>query len=151
MRTGLNPVSDYESRRRATRDTRRLMLTADTVCQNCGALMGTPYVLLGASAECPSCGGRTIPRVPAGAGRPATGYELTYADFRLLLSDSDYRPSVAPLLRRWFGYELEGSGDTVRVRSVDGARVDPLSLHLSIQGDDDKQSALYRTAMTLWR
>lgn len=113
--------------------------------------MDTPYVLLGAAADCASCGERTIPRVPPGATRPVTRYEITFDDFRRLLSDPYCRPSVAPLLRRWFGYELEGSGDTARVRGGDGREVDPLSLHLSIQGDDDKQSALYRTAMTLWR
>ena len=67
------------------------------------------------------------------------------------MSDPDYRPSVAPLLRRWFGYELEAAGDTVRMRSRDGREVDSLSLHLEIQGDEEKQSALYRAAMTLWR
>lgn len=127
------------------------MIKVHTVCRNCGAGFDTPYVLLGAAAECPTCGGRTTPRVPDGASRPEIRYELTFADFRRLLSDAYCQPSVAPLLRRWFGYELEASGDAVRVRSRDGAEVDPLSLHLSIQGDEDRQSALYRAAMTLWR
>lgn len=122
-----------------------------TVCQNCGASLDTPYVLLGAAAECPSCGERTVPRVPVGTFYPERGYEISFADFRRLLSDPDYRPSVAPLLRRWFGYELEASGDVVRIRSQNGEEVDPLSLHLSIQEDSSKQSSLYRTAMTLWR
>lgn len=113
--------------------------------------MDTPYILLGAAAACPSCGESTIPRVPAGAVRPATRYEITFADFQSLIVDPDYRPSVAPLLRRWFGCELEAEGDSVRVRSADGGEVDPLSLHLAIQGDEEKQSALYRAAMTLWR
>lgn len=127
------------------------MITLHTVCQSCGAALDTPYVLLGAPAECPSCGERTIPRVPPGATRPPTRYEITFADFLRLISDAYCRPSVAPLLRRWFGYELEGAGDDARVRSRDGAQVDPLSLHLDIQGDEDKQGTIYRTAMTLWR
>lgn len=113
--------------------------------------MDTPYVLLGAPAECPSCGARATPRVPAGTNFPLTGYELTFADFQRLISDPYCTPSVAPLLRRWFGYELESSGDAVRVLSTRGEEVDPLSLHLSIQADAQMQSALYRTAMTLWR
>ena len=127
------------------------MITLHTVCQSCGAALDTPYVLLGAPAECSSCGRRTIPQVPPGTTRPETRYEITFADFRRLISDADCRPSVAPLLRRWFGYELEGADDAARVRSRDGAEVDPLSLHLRIQGDDDRQSAIYRMAMTLWR
>lgn len=127
------------------------MITVHTVCQNCGARLDTPYVLLGADAECPSCGDRTIPRVPPGATRPQTRYEITFADFQRLLSDADYRPSVAPLLLQWFGCEVKAVGDAIRVRWHDGREVDPLSLHLCIQGDDEKQSALYRAAMTLWR
>ena len=113
--------------------------------------MDTPYVLLGADAECASCGARTVARVRAGDPYPQTGYEITFADFQRLLSDPYCQPSVAPLLRQWFGYELEASGEDYRVRSREGGEVDPLSLHMSIQGDDDRQSALYRTAMTLWR
>jgi predicted RNA-binding Zn-ribbon protein involved in translation (DUF1610 family) len=122
-----------------------------TLCQSCGAGLDTPYVLLGAAASCPSCGEMTIPRVPPGAARPRTHYEITFADFWRLLSDPYCRPSVAPLLRGWFGHELESAGDAVRVRSRDGGEVDPVALHLEIQGDEDKQGALYRTAMTLWR
>jgi hypothetical protein len=122
-----------------------------TVCQNCAASLDTPYVLLGAATVCPSCGERTIPQVPVGTYYPSTGYEITFADFQRLLSDSDYRLSVAPLLRQWFGYELEVSGDGVRIRSRDGQEIDPLSLHQSIQEDSSQQYTLYQTAMSLWR
>ncbi len=122
-----------------------------TVCQNCGASLDTPYVLLGAATECPSCGESTIPQVPVGTRYPYTGYELTYANFQRLLSDSDYLPSLAPLLRQWFGCCLESSGDVTRIRSPSGAEVDPLSLHLSIQEDSSKQYALYQMAMSFWR
>ncbi len=122
-----------------------------TVCESCGASLDTPYILLGAERECPACGETTTPRVPVGTSYPYRGYELSFADFRRLLSDADCAPSVAPLLRRWFGYELEASGGVARVRSRDGAEVDPLSLHKSIQGDGAKQYALYQTAMSLWR
>jgi hypothetical protein len=128
------------------------MISVQTICGNCGAARETLYVLLGAAAECASCGTRAVPRVPAGATYPRIRYELTFADFRRLVSDTDYSPSVAPLLRRWFGYELEASaGGDARVREGDGRGVDLLSLHLCIQGDAERQSALYRTAMTLWR
>lgn len=123
----------------------------DTVCGHCGAGLDTPYVLLGAAAECPSCGARAIPRVPDGTRYPPTGYEITFADFQRLISDPYCTPSVAPLLRSWFGYELAPSGEVARVLSTSGEEVDPLSLHLSIQADGPRQSALYRTAMTLWR
>jgi hypothetical protein len=122
-----------------------------TVCQNCGAGLDTPYVLLGAAIECLSCNEHTIPRVPTGALYPDTGYEITFADFQRLVSDPADRLSVIPLLRQWYGYELEESGDTVYICSPDGKEVNSLSLHLRIQEDSPKQQALYRTAMTLWR
>lgn len=89
--------------------------------------------------------------MPAGTLYPYTGYEMTFADFQRLLSDADYRPSVAPLLREWFGYEVEASGDDVRILSREGAAVDALSAHRSIQEDSSRQYTLYQTAMTLWR
>jgi len=67
------------------------------------------------------------------------------------VSDSDYIPAIAPLLREWFGYELESLGGSARIRSRDGREVDEVTLHRRIQGDEPKQSALYRAAMTLWR
>jgi hypothetical protein len=123
----------------------------DTVCQLCGAGMDTPHILLGADVECASCGGRTIPKVPAGTPYPVTGYEITYANFKQLLSDTDYRPSIAPLLRQWFGYEIDAAGESIRIRSGSGDEIDMLSLHRRIQADNSKQYDLYQAAMTLWR
>lgn len=123
----------------------------DTICQSCGARMDTPYILLGAATVCQGCGERTIPQALAGARPPDTGYEITFSDFHQLLSYSGYRASIAPLLREWFGYELEPLADAVRIRAPDGKEVDELALHRRIQGDRSKQSALYRAAMSLWR
>jgi len=124
----------------------------DTICQYCNARIDTPYVFLGATTICQRCGERTIPKLAVGALRPAdTGYEITFSDFHQLLSDPGYRNSIAPLLREWFGCELEPLGDAVRILAGDGNEVDELQLHRRIQGDSAKQSALYRAAMSLWR
>jgi hypothetical protein len=100
---------------------------------------------------CQECGERTTPQAVAGARPADTRYEITFSDFQQLLSYTGYRTSIAPLLREWFGYELEPHGDSVRVRGREGDEVDALTLHQRIQGDKSKQSALYRAAMTLWR
>jgi predicted RNA-binding Zn-ribbon protein involved in translation (DUF1610 family) len=123
----------------------------DTICQSCGARIDIPYILLGSVFTCQDCGERTIPKAMAGARPADTGYEITFSDFHELLSYSGYRSSIAPLLREWYGYELEPLGDSVRVRAHDGNEVDELKLHQRIQSDKSKQSALYRAAMTLWR
>lgn len=87
------------------------------------------------------------------------GYEVTFEDFVRLTSDTDYLPDVAPLLKQWFGYDIELIGppgqksykqQTV-IRDRDGREVDRRELHNSIQADDERQGSLYRTAQTLWR
>lgn len=107
--------------------------------------------MLGATIICQECGEHTIPRALEGARPSHTGYQITFSDFHRLLSDPDYRAAIAPLLRQWFRYELEPIGDTIRIRAWEGDEVDELALHQHIQGDESKQSALYRAAMTLWR
>lgn len=87
------------------------------------------------------------------------GYEVTFRDFERLTSDTDYLPDVAPLLKQWFGYDVELIGppgqksyeqQTV-IRDRDGHEVDRLELHNRIQADDGMQGTLYRTSQTLWR
>ncbi len=123
----------------------------ETSCQSCGARIEIPYFLLGAAVTCWQCGERTIPQARAGARPANTGYEITFSDFHRLLADPEYRSAIAPLLREWFGYELEPVGDAIRIRAGEGHEVDELTLHQRIQTEESKQAALYRAAMTLWR
>lgn len=39
-----------------------------------------------------------------------TGYEVTYQDFLQLVSDPHCVPDVAPLLKRWFNYDIVQDG-----------------------------------------
>jgi hypothetical protein len=79
-----------------------------------------------------------------------TGYKLSKEQFGILISDQSCRAVVAPLLRRWFAYEIIGFGQDAQVRSANGS-VDPDQLHNSIQSDSRKQNEMYQTAMRLWR
>jgi hypothetical protein len=107
--------------------------------------------MLGAPAVCTACGERAVPKVAPGARPADTGYALTFSDFHRLVSDADDTPAIVPLLREWFGYELEPPGGPALIRARDGREVDEVTLHRRIQADEPKQSALYRAAMTLWR
>lgn len=121
------------------------------VCKSCGARAETPYTMLGAPLVCGVCGVRGVPK-PLADERPSnTGYALTFADFRRLVEDPWCRPSVAPLLRKWFGYELEPAGEAVLIRARGGEEADAVKVHQLIQDDEAKQASLYRAAMTLWR
>lgn len=80
-----------------------------------------------------------------------TGYELSYRDFVRLVSSSPEREHSAPLLRQWFGYEIERSGDGFTIRDRGGIALDPASIHEAIQADRSRQYDFYQTAMSLWR
>ena len=78
-----------------------------------------------------------------------TRTELTFADFERLVQDPAYRREIGRLLRAW-GYRLDGERAAAKVLGEDGT-VDLLEFHLAIQGDEERQRALYQLAMTLWR
>ncbi len=78
-----------------------------------------------------------------------TGYEISYPDFQRLCTD--HREEVAPLLRKWFGYEIEPVGLYFELRDIHGIVVVPASVHAAIQADPERQGSIYRVAMTLWR
>ena len=80
-----------------------------------------------------------------------SGYQLSFEDFRQLVSYATYQASVAALLRNWFGYEIVGEGDSTVVRTPSDDVVDLRALHDLIQSDPEKQYRIYQCAMTLWR
>ena len=123
----------------------------EAICQFCGIRNDIPYILVGAAVICQACGECNVLRTLFETRPPDTGYRITFSDFHQLLAYPEYRPSIAPLLRGWYGYELEQVGESVRIRAQDGEEVDELTLHKRIQGEAAKQAALYRAAMTVWR
>jgi len=82
---------------------------------------------------------------------PPTGYEVSFEDFRRLVSDPYCQPVIAPLLREWYGYEITGQGQETVIRSADGRGVGLRHLHNLIQIDPPKQRTVYNRAMDLWR
>jgi hypothetical protein len=85
-----------------------------------------------------------------GAGS-RTGYEISFEDFRRLISDPSSKPVIAPLLRDWYQLEIAGQGPETVVRSEDGQVVGLRVLHNRIQIDRSKQRTIYDRAMDLWR
>lgn len=80
-----------------------------------------------------------------------SGYELSPEDFLALLSDSLWRPAVAPLLREWYRCEIVERGSSIVLVDADGLEHTPNELHATIQANRDQQFLLYQRAMTLWR
>ncbi|MEO8025404.1 MAG: hypothetical protein ABI823_02965 [Bryobacteraceae bacterium] len=78
-----------------------------------------------------------------------TGYEITFDDFlRLCL---DHTSETAPLLRKWFGYEIAPSATGALLHDAGGVVVRPEAVHERIQADPERQNRIYNLAMTLWR
>lgn len=88
-----------------------------------------------------------------------TGYEVTYEDFMRLVSDPYCVPEIAPLLKRWFNYDIvpigppakKGYASETIIRDAEGHEVGKARLHLIIQADPDLQNTLYNTSQSLWR
>ncbi len=80
-----------------------------------------------------------------------TGYQVSFDDFRRLLTDPDWSVPVVPLVRGWFGCEVLPTADGVRLRDRNGATLDLHEVHAAIQADPSRQYELYQTAMSLWR
>jgi hypothetical protein len=92
-----------------------------------------------------------VPVVPHGGRYPATGSEITYANFRQLLEYPEFRGAVAPLMAEWFGYSVTDTPVGVRLVNPAGEALDTLWIHLRIQADGPRHRALYQLAMSLWR
>jgi hypothetical protein len=80
-----------------------------------------------------------------------TGYEMTFDDFRMLVSEPASQANVAPLFKEWFGYDVRGSGNETVIYSSTGATVPLSELHGFIQGDQVMQYTVYQRAMDIWR
>jgi hypothetical protein len=80
-----------------------------------------------------------------------TGYSITEAEFRQIISDPPWQDIARPLLKRWFGYEIAGEREAAAVRSASGKSVDLAELYQRIQGDPQMQYDLYQRAMNFWR
>jgi hypothetical protein len=80
-----------------------------------------------------------------------TGYEISFEEFKSLLSDPEWRKMVAPLVTEWFGCQVVVKDRGFWLKGLDGRELDPLAMHEQVQADPEKQGRIYRTAMTLWR
>ena len=81
----------------------------------------------------------------------ATGYEVSFEEFKRLISDPYCQPMVVPRIKEWFGFAVEGSDKSAVVRRPDGTEVNQALLHQLIQADPERQGSLYRVSQTLWR
>jgi len=121
------------------------------MCTDCNGSFKMPYILLGTTVECPSCGKRSLPNVVPGILFPNTGYQLTFKDFRQLLTKPECKARMGSYLEDWYGYEIMLDSEPSCVVDERRKQVDLLELHLSIQKNPVKQQMVYRVAMALWR
>ena len=80
-----------------------------------------------------------------------TGYEISYDDFRYLLTDAEYSKAMAPLITGWFACEVVPASDGFTLLDIQGGVMNPRQVYDEIQADAERQYTLYQAAMTLWR
>jgi hypothetical protein len=80
-----------------------------------------------------------------------TGYEISYDDFRYLLTDAEYRKDIAPLITGWFACKVVPANDGFTLLDAQGAAMNQRQVYDEIQADRERQYTLYQAAMTLWR
>jgi hypothetical protein len=127
------------------------MSAVTTVCPSCSAESLTEYRLLGVPTICSGCSRAIVPQIQNGGSIPAHEWDLTFHDFKQLIEDPAYRSDIAPLISRWFGYQLAGENSDTLILNSQGDAIDAVWLHLRIQGAQAQQFALYQKAMSLWR
>jgi hypothetical protein len=80
-----------------------------------------------------------------------TGYEVSYSDFRYLLTNTEYREAIAPLITGWFDCQIVPVGEGFSLLDAQGEVMNPQLVYDEIQADMERQYTLYQAAMTLWR
>lgn len=123
----------------------------ETRCPLCKSSIDLPYILIGVEMTCSSCGKSIVPEIPIGTAYPQTEYQLTFSDFKQLVTSKGYRGIIGALLSRWFGYKIKNEGEGAIIWAPDGERIDLLELHRAIQDDEAKRHELYNAAAALWR
>lgn len=79
------------------------------------------------------------------------GIQLSLEHVRRLVSGTEYRFVIAPMLKEWFAYSIIGEGTDSTVLASDGTVVSLDLLHDQTQSDPKKQYYLYQRAMDFWR
>lgn len=118
-------------------------------CPGCGDRFRILYVLLGAPVCCVSCGVTFLSEAGMDTSFPATGYEMTFGDFKNLASDD--LGSASECLKELEQYTVRLESGRVAYRNSQGELVDPLMIHLKIQSDPDMQLQIFRLGQSLWR
>lgn len=125
----------------------RAAARGDFVCSACGASIDAAPFWSGIEIRCPACSQPTTLRF-SGRGRR---YEITYDEFRSLLSHKDVRDAVSPVLVMRLRCSVEDNGSTLLLRGPDG---EPLSLqdaHVALQSDEAMQKWIHGLAEKRWR
>lgn len=119
------------------------------VCPACSAALDTPYIDLGASRRCATCGKVVVPRVTGVSA--SRGASVNFATFVKLLDASVYGERPLQLVTRWFP-DVRGLVQTA-ARPAAGSAEEAalLRIHRQIQADSARQGQFYNVAMDLLR
>jgi hypothetical protein len=78
------------------------------------------------------------------------GAEVSFDQFRQLVTYAPFQKKIGALLSHWYGYEIVGQDEATVVQSASAHPVSLELLHQKIQREPAKQYELYQVAMGLW-
>jgi predicted RNA-binding Zn-ribbon protein involved in translation (DUF1610 family) len=119
----------------------------DFVCSACGASIDAAPFWSGIEIRCPACGQPTTLRF-SGSGRR---YEITYDEFRQLLTDKGVRDAVSPVLVMRLRCSVVDDGKTLVLKGPDGEALGLRQAHLALQSDEAMQKWIHGLAEKRWR
>jgi hypothetical protein len=78
------------------------------------------------------------------------GWETKYEDFVRLLKYIPHRAVVAPLLKKWFDYDVVGPKDAAEIRTAAGEAMAFDEVYRQIESDAERRYDLYQHKMSCW-
>jgi hypothetical protein len=121
------------------------------LCNNCEAKISTKHFWEEFSIICPNCGKSTELKYRVGQSIPWFECDITFSDFKQLLTNRAYSKTVDPVIKELLGCSIERTEMGVKLIGEDGSLIPLEVAHVEIQLDSAAQILIYNTAMGLWR
>jgi hypothetical protein len=123
------------------------------LCDACDAEISAPYEWGGVSLPCPQCAQPVV--LEHRTGRPiapsASGYGISFADFRRLITVQGWREQAQPVIAALLSCSVREQDGGFALVEQGGALIPYEVAHLIIQANPAHRRRLYGVAMDLWR
>jgi len=122
------------------------------ICKNCNSKINIEYKYLGLKINCPNCDFPLELGSENYTPTSLTGYEITFRNFKQLISDNKSNKKILLLIEKIFDYKtIESKNNYIAFVNHENEFIPLEFLHVSIQNDKRNKKAIYQEAMNIWR